>query len=127
VIRVENEDTLREALDAPRAILVLHAEWSMPSVLVLGAVRQWESELHRRTQSLAVPMFLAMNGDAYPPPVVAWLEVNGLESFTCSGWGEVLWLERGRIIAEAHGRESVTPVALTRRTIELWGPGEVWT
>jgi hypothetical protein len=122
MLPVVDEATLQPALSAPRAILVLHAEWSMPSVIVLRSVQQWEADLRRRPASSDIALFFAVTGDAYPAPVVAWLKTTGMERFASTGWGEVFWLEHGRVIAQTYGHANASPSELTRRTAELWGP-----
>jgi len=122
MVRVEDDVAFEQVLRAPRALLVLHAEWSIPSVLVLRIVQRWEEDLRRRSPSAAVPVFVAVNRDEYPAPVIAWLKASGLERYTATGWGEVLWLEDGRVVALAHGGANVTASELTRRTAELWRP-----
>jgi hypothetical protein len=120
MVRVEDDATFEQVLRAARAILVLHAEWSMPSVLVLRIVQRWEEHLRHASPPAARPLFVAINRDEYPAPVIAWLKASGLERYTATGWGEVLWLEDGRVVALAHGGANVTASELTRRTAELW-------
>jgi len=120
MIRVEDDVTFAQVLRAPRAILVLHAEWSMPSVHVLRIVQRWGEDLRGTSPSAVVPLFMSVDRDGYPAPVIAWLKASGLERYTATGWGEVLWLEEGRVVALAHGRANVIASELTRWTAELW-------
>jgi hypothetical protein len=92
----------------------------MPSVLVLRIVQRWEEDLRHASPSAVRPLFVAVNRDEYPAPVMAWLKASGLERYTATGWGEVLWLEDGRVVALAHGGANVTASELTRRTAQLW-------
>jgi hypothetical protein len=123
MVAVTDDETLRHAGSAPRAILMLHAEWSMPSVLVLRTVRQWEENWLRRSTLSDLPLFIAIKSDWYPPSVLAWMGSAGVERFRDTGNGEMLWLENGRVVEYAFGSRLVTDPELTRRTRERWGSG----
>jgi hypothetical protein len=121
--RIEDEDTLQLALASEHAVLLLHAEWSIYSMHMLRSVERWEREVVASGLSAGVKRFIAVNGTLpYPAPLESWLKTQGLEAFASSGNGEVLWLERGRVVSKLFGRRDGASIAdLTRRTAELWG------
>ena len=122
--RIEDERTMSDMLAARRAILCLHAEWSMPSHMAWKSFQNWT--MPRAVEGAsgvdgAITVFVAINSDHYPQPVVEWLKAQGLEQFQCSGWGEILWLENGRVVSRLiYSPAGILP-ALTQRTVDLWG------
>jgi hypothetical protein len=125
--RVEDERTMADMLAAARAILCLHAEWSMPSHMAWNSFQKWARERAATNDgngSEAVAVFAAVDSNQYPPPVVAWLKAQDLENLSSAGHGEVLWLERGRVVSKLiYSPDGLLP-ELTRRTAELWGMDE---
>ena len=107
------------ATRADRAILLLDARWSMPSRRAAATVEAWEQDRLRRAAHPRVPIFVARADDQYPPAVLAWLTGQGLAAHSSTGWGEVFWLERGRVVEQLLFKP--TADELTRRTLERWG------
>jgi hypothetical protein len=64
---------------------------------------------------------LVIDGDqGYPAPFKQWLVDQGLSGIIGAGWGEVLWMERGRLVGQALNYRTVTHDELVRRATELW-------
>jgi hypothetical protein len=104
------------AMNAPLAILVLDAQWSLASSRVMETMEHWEQAPQRW---IPVPVYAAVTmPDDYHPHVVRWLQGIGLGELTSRGGGEVLWLERGKIIAIAVS--GVTAAQVERQASELW-------
>ena len=57
----------------------------------------------------------------YPPALLEWLKSQSLDGLAFAGNGELLWLERGRVVAKLVGRRGVSVAELVQRTAELWG------
>ena len=119
---VVDEQALRAALVAEQAILFLHAPWSIPSMIALRSLEKWEKD---RSGSGITSVRLCMavhDGDSYPPLLVGWLKLHGLDRYASSGGGEVLWVQSGRIVATLVWRQHESTAAdISRRTAELWG------
>ena len=120
--RIEDEKTLREALVAEQAMLFFHCEWGY-SIFVLKSLEKWEREWLASGAGPSVALYMAVeSGDTtYPPALLDWLKSQALDSLASAGNGELLWLERGRVVATLVGRRGVSATELTRRTAELWG------
>ena len=112
------------ALDAGHAILFFHCHWGY-SWFLLPSIEKWEREWLEPGLGPAVALFMAVDDGlaGYPAPVQEWVRCAGLDRFASSGNGEMIWLERGRVVSSLVGRarQGVTPDELTRRTAELWG------
>ncbi len=122
--RIEDEAALRDAVRADRAMLFLHAVWSMESCVALHVVHEWDRDWLRPSEIISAGVFLAVyggNADGYPPSVVRWLTRQGLVNLSCAGNGEVLWLQHGRVVDKVLSYRDITAADLTRRTMALWG------
>jgi hypothetical protein len=116
---VGDDQSLNDAMRAERAVLILHARWSMPSHLVAGIVEAWERDWLRHHARPPLPAFVVEADDEYPPAAVDWLNAQGLHDLTRTGWGEIFWLERGRVVDKLLVNQ--TAEALTERTLSAWG------
>jgi hypothetical protein len=124
--RVEDEQSMRQLLAADRAILCLHAEWSIQSVMAWKSFHHWVKEREVLDASGGtIVTFVAVNSDRYPPPIVDWLEAQELGRLTAAGGGEILWLEAGRVVSMLVYSSAGILTELTQRTVELWGMGEI--
>lgn len=127
--RVDDAETLREMLSADRAVLVLHARWSVPSLTALKRAEAWERDWVGAKLGEGVRVYCAVADSEYPAGVVEWLEAEGLGFLQARGAGEVLWLEAGRVVAKCLVPRSTEE--LVRQTERLWAlagdGGGVWT
>ena len=119
--RVGDERTMSATLAADRAILLLHAEWSMPSVMAWNSFQKWAAERTVADAVGAIAVFVAINSNDYPPRVVAWLKGQGLEHLAAAASGEVLWLQGGRVLSKLVYSPDGVVRELTHRTNVLWG------
>ena len=123
--RIEDEQTLQQALAAEQAILFFHCAWGY-SWFLLPAVEKWEREWVRSGTGPKVALYSAVDdgkNPTYPATLLVWLKSQSLDGVATAGNGEMLWLQRGRVVDKLLGRgpRGVTPAELTRRTVELWG------
>jgi hypothetical protein len=126
--RIQDEKSMADLLAADRAILCLHAEWSMTSVMAWKSFQHWAKEREVRGESRAsIPTFVDVNRDSYPPQIVAWLQAQGLDQLTAAGSGEILWLESGCVVSKLAFSHAGILIELTQRTVELWGADDIPT
>lgn len=117
MIQVLDEQGWRDALQAERAVVVCHAEWSIFSVRATNQVEQWEQTwLNSSGLQLSVEVYRV--SPESQPNMHGWLTENGLASITLTGAGEVLWLEHGRVVAQM--LSYVSKLELIRITNGLW-------
>src|SRR5437867_983875 len=90
-----DETTFSEAIAVPRAILFIHCEWSKMSVVALERFECWEQERQMRPDILRIPIFKVQ-----PDILIVrdWLESQDRGDLLRTGYGEVLWLEHGKIV-----------------------------
>jgi hypothetical protein len=120
MIEMASQETVAQSLGSERAILALHAEWSVPSARALQALERWEREWLHQRKALVVTIYVARTmPEDYLPAVVEWLNAQGLAHLITFGSGEVFWLERGLIIAKLIC--NVDGDSLTRQTLQVWG------
>jgi len=119
---LRDEQTWREAIAAEQAMLFFHCEWGY-SISVLRTLEKWEREWLASGSAPPVAVYMAADGDdsAYPPSLLQWLKSQSLDALAFAGNGEILWLERGRVVAKLMRPRGVSPAELTQRTAELWG------
>lgn len=120
--RIEDEPTLREALAAEQAMLFFHCEWGY-SIFALKSLEKWERERLASGAGPSFVLYVAVDGglSTYPPALLEWLKSQSLDGLASAGNGELLWLERGRVVAKLVGRRGVSVAELAQRTAELWG------
>ena len=119
---ISDENVLREALSAERAMIFFHAMWGY-SPFSIKVVEKWERAWVQQNRTEIATFIAVDGGDYYPPAVSQWLKAEGLEALAYSGNGEMLWLESGRIVsklATADRFRGISSDELARHTTELW-------
>ena len=113
-------DDLARARAGDRAIVVLHAEWSFQSKRNFEIVEAWDRLRAEREGGPDFEVFMVVTDGAYPDFVAEWLQGEPrLKGYLATGWGEVIWLSRGRV-ADVQWN-GITGQRLTERTIASWG------
>ena len=121
MIRVTDVANLERALQCERAILMLHAEWSVPSVETLRAFESWEHRSSEVIKALACELFVAQPDDEF---VGRWMKAHPrLKHYLVTGYGEIVWLQKG-VVIDILLHMVIKPIdggRLARHAIKLWG------
>ena len=118
---VTHAEILEYVLQSERAVLVLHAEWSVPSVTTTSEFESWDRSSGPDIAAVRCETFIASTDLEF---VRSWLKSHPrLKHNLDTGWGEILWLQRGEIIEilfHTH-RQPITEQLLSQNTLKLWG------
>jgi hypothetical protein len=103
---INTKADLAEALSRPRAFVFLFVNWSGPAWAAQSIVRNVVESWQAARPDLAAPCYKAdlseQSGEVWDA-VRAWLTAEGrpADALTFGGYGPILWLRSGRVIAHA--------------------------
>src|SRR5579859_6764706 len=99
MIAIVDRSDLARAMTCERAIVMLHAEWSMQSTKNFELVEQWERDWREAGRVPEFDGFVVITDNTYPGFIVEWLRnQQRLKGYLATGWGEIIWLDRGRVL-----------------------------
>jgi hypothetical protein len=109
---------LQNAIDAqPRAILYVSVDWSGPERVSRKVFRAFADALAASHPELSISFWVI---DEHCPDFNGWFKRHRLDGLSYIGFGEVIWLEHGKAVANQVNAGYIGEQGLLKQTLTLW-------
>ena len=121
---VETEDEFEQMLAAKNAVMFIHVDWSIGSVLGKRSVDEFATDWKWDSRRTDVDFYLIDHTEQDLQFLVDWANSDrvGLGTVAYGGYGTLIWLRDGEVLKVANPSTGISPDDLAEQTELLLGP-----